>query len=101
WSDVYGVGATLYRCITGRDPLDALERDRTFEQSTIDPLTPATMLERPHFAPHIRVAVAAALKLDPLERPAAARALQDRLTGKEPRDERAKPWAGYGRGAGF
>lgn len=26
WTDIYGVGATLYRCITGNAPIDAIDR---------------------------------------------------------------------------
>jgi sugar lactone lactonase YvrE len=101
WSDVYGLGASLYRCVTGRDPLDAIERLRTFEKNKMDPLTPATSFERPHYAPHIRAAIDAVLTLKAEDRPRSARALQNGLMGKELKDEQAKPWAPYGRGAGF
>jgi WD40 repeat protein len=101
WSDVYGMGASLYRCITGREPQDALERKRAFERTTADPFAPATSFERPHYAPHIRAAVDAALALGSGTRPRSARALQNGLMGKELKDEQAKPWAPYGRGAGF
>jgi sugar lactone lactonase YvrE len=101
WSDVYGLGASLYRCVTARDPLDALERLRTFEKNKMDPLAPATSFERPHYAPHIRAAIDAALTLKTEDRPRSARALQNGLMGKPLTDEQAKPWAPYGRGAGF
>jgi serine/threonine protein kinase/uncharacterized protein YjiK len=83
WSDVYSVGATLYRCITGKQPLDALERHHTIKRSTIDPLTPATKFERPYYSPHIRACVDLAIKLQPPGRPQSAFALQQGLMGKD------------------
>lgn len=101
WSDIYGTGAALYRCITGREPMDALERQQTLTKKLVDPLAPAASFERPHYAPHIRAAVDAALMLEAEERPRSARALQNGLMGKEIKDEQAKPWVAYGRGSGF
>jgi multidrug efflux pump subunit AcrA (membrane-fusion protein) len=37
WTDLYAIGATLYHCISGKAPLDALSRHGT----SIDPLPPA------------------------------------------------------------
>ncbi|HYM46964.1 MAG TPA: WD40 repeat domain-containing protein, partial [Burkholderiaceae bacterium] len=58
-------------------------------------------VDRPHFAAHIRATIDAALTLSTAERPRSARALQHGMMGKELKDEQAKPWAPYGRGAGF
>jgi len=101
WSDVYGMGAALYRCITSREPTDALEREQTLMKKRVDPLQPAESFERPHYAPHIRATVDAALKLDADNRPRTARALQNGLMGKGMTDEQAKGWVAFGRGAGF
>ncbi len=101
WSDVYGAGASLYRCISAREPMDALERELAVGTKRIDPLPSAASLERPHYAPHIRAAIDEALRLDAKDRPRSARALQNGLMGKEIKDEQAKPWIGYGRGTGF
>src|SRR5688572_18007272 len=81
WSDVYGLGASLYRCITSHDPIDAIERSRTFDKNKMDPLAPTTSFDRPHYAPHIRAAVDAALTLKAEDRPRSARALQNGLMG--------------------
>jgi serine/threonine protein kinase len=83
WSDLYGIGASLYRCITGKTPVDALERHDTFARSRIDPLRPATTIERPFYSAHIRRCVDAALGLKPGDRPASAFALQQGLMGKD------------------
>ncbi len=101
WSDLYGAGASLYRCITGREPVDSIARQQTLAKKRVDPLAPAASFERPHYAPHIRVAVDTALTLEAEGRPRTARALQNGLMGKEISDEQAKPWVAYGRGSGF
>lgn len=83
WTDVYSIGATLYRCITGKPPVDVMERYNTVHRSTIDPLTPATKFERPLYSPHIRECVDLALKIAPQDRPQSAYALQQGLMGKD------------------
>lgn len=39
WTDIYGVGATLYNCVCGKPPEDAIKRHA---QPGFDPLPPAT-----------------------------------------------------------
>lgn len=82
-SDVYGMGATLYRCITGKAPVDALERTRAHARTHIDPLPPAASFERPVYSPYLRDCIDRALKLAAAERPASAYALQQGLMGKD------------------
>jgi len=36
WSDIYGLGATIYRAMTGRTPNDAVERSQALAQNTAD-----------------------------------------------------------------
>ncbi len=100
-TDVYSVGATLYRCITGREPVDSLERHKTIGLKKVDPMTPATRFDRPLFAPHIRQCVDLALRLQAEERPTSARALQNGLMGKEAKEEKSVHWVAPGHGSGF
>ena len=101
WSDVYSLGATLYRCITSKEPLDALERERGERKLHIDPLIPASRFERPLYSAHIRACVDAALQRHVAERPASAFALQNGLMGKDMSKARAAPTAPMSRGSGF
>lgn len=82
-ADVYGMGATLYRCITGKNPIDALERKTKFERLRMDPLPPATSFDRPLYSAHIRQCIDRALKLAASERPSSIYALQQGLMGKD------------------
>ena len=100
-TDVYSVGATLYRCVTGREPVDSMERHKTFGLKKIDPMPPASRFDRPLYAPHIRQCVDLSLHLKAEERPASARALQNGLMGKEAREEKSVHWVAPGHGSGF
>ena len=44
WTDIYGLGATCYRAIAGRSPLDAVSRSKGILGSTQDVLVSATMI---------------------------------------------------------
>lgn len=101
WSDVYGVGAALYRCITGKEPLDALERMIGVAKVKHDPMVAATALERPLYSKHIRECVDAALQLDAESRPRSARILQNGLMGKGLKDEGSHAFTPFGKGSGF
>lgn len=41
WSDIYSLAATLYRCVTGSAPVEAIERSSSVLQNVPDPLLPA------------------------------------------------------------
>lgn len=41
WTDIYGLGATLYQCISGHKPIDALDRVAAIHNGKPDPLLPA------------------------------------------------------------
>lgn len=102
WSDVYSMGATLYRCITGKEPTDALERERGLKKLHIDPQIPAARFDRPLYSAYIRTSVDAAMALRADDRPRSASALQNGLMGKELIDVR-KTVAdnAYSRGPGY
>ena len=83
WSDVYSVGATLYRCVTGKQPVDSMERYTVRKkQQQDDPLAPATSFDRPLYAKHIREVIDLSMRLNAAKRPQTARELQSGLMGQ-------------------
>ncbi len=81
WTDVYSIGATLYRCTTGKVPIDAKDRYNVVRAGKRDPLTPATAFQRPLYTSYIRESVDWAMNLSPKERPHTAFALQRAVMG--------------------
>ena len=84
WTDIYAMGATLYRCITGAVPPDSIERihnDTIRKPSEMGVSLPAT----------IETAVMKALSVKAEDRYSNMRAFIDALTGKKtaPTAERA------------
>ncbi|GMR20486.1 MAG: hypothetical protein BMS9Abin36_1081 [Gammaproteobacteria bacterium] len=101
WTDVYSIGATIYRCITGTQPVDALERYKAVKANRPDPLKAATSIERPPYSPYIRKCVDWALKLSPKARPHTAHALQEGLLGKAMTNEKKPQSQVYSFRSGF
>jgi serine/threonine protein kinase/Flp pilus assembly protein TadD len=64
WTDIYAVGATLYRAISGKPPMDSSRRGALGD----DVLPVAAMTEMP-YRPGFMAAVDMALRLKPDERP--------------------------------
>ena len=84
WTDVYGVGATLYRCVTGVRPIGARERLREIAAGAPDPLMPAARAAAGRYTPRLLAAIDAALRIEAEARPrsvAALRALLGRAAG--------------------
>jgi serine/threonine protein kinase len=69
WTDIYGLAATLYRCISGRIPTAADQRRNALEDQLADPLEPlAGLVPAQEFATVI-AAVDPGLALEPAARP--------------------------------
>lgn len=82
WTDIYSIGASLYRCISGSDPVDALTRYQAIKLHKPDPLTPATKLEQGGYSAYVRECIDWAMQVEPSRRPQGAVELQDALMGK-------------------
>jgi WD40 repeat protein/serine/threonine protein kinase len=82
WTDVYAIGATMYRSISGRRPEDALERYKAQLKYQVDPLTPAVKIGKNHYQQNLLDCIDWAIQIHPKDRPQSARELQDALMGK-------------------
>jgi serine/threonine protein kinase len=82
WTDVYSIGASLYRCISGKEPVDAMSRQKAVRAGKPDPLTPATRLEAGGYSAYLRECIDWAMQIEPLQRPKSAVELQEALMGK-------------------
>jgi serine/threonine protein kinase/WD40 repeat protein len=87
WTDIYSLGATLYRCVTGKPPVDSLQRYQATRNHKVDPYVSATEFERPLFSHHIRECIDLALALNAEDRPHSASQLQKGLMGQRITEE--------------
>lgn len=69
WTDIYGLAATLYRCLSGTVPPAAVNRQAAIENGGVDPLKPLGELVADSRAGGLVDAIELGLKLLPQERP--------------------------------
>mgnify|MGYP000338327316 CR=1 FL=1 len=85
WTDLYAVGATLYRCISGKDPCDAPTRQNAMFEQEDDPLIAAVILGKDKYSPEflqlIDYMLAPAIK----NRPQTAQTVLNALKISEPK----------------
>jgi serine/threonine protein kinase len=69
WSDIYGLGATLYRAMTGHAPPDAVSRSHAIAEDTSDSYTSTTNRVEGTYSPALLHAVDRALQFRVQDRP--------------------------------
>lgn len=77
WTDIYGVGATIYACVAGKAP-PAANRRREGE-----PLPAAVEVGAKKYSRHLLEIIDLCLQLDPLARPQSVFALQRELSRED------------------
>ena len=68
-TDIYSLGATLYRVISGDGPVDALTRVNSVLDKTPDPLKPATEVGAGQYSHRFLAAIDEAMSFDVQDRP--------------------------------
>ncbi|MCR4346571.1 MAG: protein kinase [Sulfuricaulis sp.] len=81
-TDVYAIGASMYRCVTGKKPDDSLERYEAVLKYQVDPLTPAVKAGGNSYQRNILECIDWAIQVYARDRPRSAREFQDALMGK-------------------
>jgi serine/threonine protein kinase len=79
WTDIYGLGATCYRAIAGRAPLDAITRSKGILGSTKEVLVPATAVGSGRYSERLLKAIDHALAFAESERPQSIAAWRQEL----------------------
>jgi serine/threonine protein kinase len=69
WTDLYGLGATLYHCISGNRPVDSLSRLTSMHNNQDDPLIPALQIGKGLYSNEILRTIDRMLSLNGKDRP--------------------------------
>ncbi len=69
WTDIYGLGATLYRAMSGKPPSDAVERSHALAQRESDTYRSGELAFRVQYSPGFVAAVDHALRFRIQDRP--------------------------------
>jgi serine/threonine protein kinase/uncharacterized protein len=79
WTDIYALGAVMYRAIGGDRPVEATERAGAILRAKADPLTPAVEIGRGRYSRHLLEAIDWALKVNEDDRPSSVEAWRAKL----------------------
>ncbi len=79
WSDLYAVGATMYRCITGQTPVNAVDRLTALQQKQPDPLPSLAAAAKGNYSADFLQAIAWMMAIEGKNRPQTVGQLLERL----------------------
>ncbi len=69
FTDIYGLGATLYRAVTGIIPLDAIERSKALLRGSLDTCVPASEIAKDKYPEYLLRAIDHAIQFRAEDRP--------------------------------
>ena len=81
WTDIYAIGATLYRCITGERPVEAPRRAGAVMRNNADPMKSAANAAKGKYSDRLLNAIDASMAVLEQDRPQSVAALRDMLRG--------------------
>jgi formylglycine-generating enzyme required for sulfatase activity len=82
WTDLYSIGATMYRCIFGELAVDAMSRKDAAFEGEVDPLISATTRGAGQFSEPFLALIDELMKVDPRDRRLSAGDAESRLAGQ-------------------
>ncbi len=82
WTDIYGLGATFYRAVTGMAPMNAVDRSEGIIKRGLDPLAPAAEAAAGSYSPHLLHAIDWAVRFHEDARPQNITDWRQALEGK-------------------
>lgn len=91
YTDIYALGATLYKAAFGIRPVEVLKRSGEIRETKIDPLVSAYELDKGRFSDKCLRAIDAALQLEVSDRPQTTDAWLDIFGPPEKQDEVQQP----------
>ena len=80
WTDIYALGATMYRAVTGKGPVDAAARANLLLDEQRDPFRPCAQMELEDFSQDFLQAIDRALAFPPGDRPQSVAAWRQLVT---------------------
>ena len=84
WTDIYGLGATLYRAVSGMPPMDALDRGRVILKGERDTFITAAELGKGRYSGRLLQAIDHALQFKEEDRPQTIAEWRREITGSGP-----------------
>jgi serine/threonine protein kinase len=81
WTDIYGLGATLYRAVTGIGPTDAMDRSEALLHTNKDVYVPASRIAGDNYSEEFLAAIDHALLFKTDERPQSIDEWREELDG--------------------
>lgn len=90
WTDIYGLGAVLYRCISGQRPAQAPDRLSAIVNAQRDPMPPASVVGHGRYNAGLLYAIDQMMRVFEKERPQTVAAVRDLVRGQDP-SRQARP----------
>lgn len=81
WTDIYGLGATLYRAVIGRSPPNAMDRSESLLQHSRDNYVPINEMNPAGYSPALIAAIDTAMNFKTTDRPQSISAWRDIFSG--------------------
>ncbi|MEW8438536.1 MAG: SUMF1/EgtB/PvdO family nonheme iron enzyme [Candidatus Thiodiazotropha taylori] len=89
WTDLYAIGATMYRAISGHPPVESSERVAAVGEGDPDPLVPATEVGKGRYSEPLLSSIDWMLSLAAKDRPQSVEAVLERLLGSTAKQPQA------------